>query len=129
MNKSEKLVQEFRQKDIERWRSLDFVLGYEIKRSNSCDVNCQLCKYGEGAYPKDFNWNGWHDECKCFIVPIQVPKDVFLDFIDFDKNKKHNYLITNGIKSIPEQFLIFIKNDIQHFMSEYWYLNNKKYFK
>lgn len=65
--------------DIERWQRLDFVLGYEIKRSNNSDKECEMCSKLTGKYPKSYMWTGWHDGCKCYITPIMLPKDAFIE--------------------------------------------------
>ncbi len=58
---------------------MDFVVGYEIRRSNSADADCDICRNLEGKYPKSFLWSGWHDGCKCQVVPVMVSDDEFND--------------------------------------------------
>jgi hypothetical protein len=41
---------------VRRWQSLDFVVGYEIRRSNNPDQMCEQCKQLAGKYPKSFIW-------------------------------------------------------------------------
>ena len=62
-------------RDIARWRTQDFTLGYEINRSNNCDYDCEICKSGSGQYPLSFDWDGWHSGCKCYLTPIMIPAD------------------------------------------------------
>lgn len=64
-----------RNADIERWRQEDNVIGYKITRSRNCNKGCEICFAGEGVYPKSFNWDGWHDGCLCYAVPITLGKD------------------------------------------------------
>ncbi|CVK17199.1 hypothetical protein Ga0061079_1211, partial [Apibacter mensalis] len=55
--------------DIERWESMPFVVGYEIKRSNN-PYPCKTCEALKGKYPKYFKFVGWHPQCLCSMTPI-----------------------------------------------------------
>lgn len=46
----------------ERWKQMDFVVGYEIKRSGR-EFPCTVCESLAGKYPKDFTWVSWHPNC------------------------------------------------------------------
>lgn len=59
----------YRLADIERWQDLDFIVGYEIKRSKH-PYPCTICEMMAGKYPKDFVWSGNHPNCRCYLVPI-----------------------------------------------------------
>lgn len=59
----------YRAADLERWQGLDFVIGYEIKRSRH-PYPCKICDMMQGKYPKDFQWLGNHPNCRCYVVPI-----------------------------------------------------------
>ena len=61
----------YRESDYLRWQKLDFVVGFEVKRSNHeplCD--CDICEKLKGRYPKHFKFKGWHPQCMCYAVPI-----------------------------------------------------------
>lgn len=61
----------YRESDWLRWQSLDFVVGFEVKRTqreNKC--SCPVCEALQGKYPKWFKWVGWHPQCMCYAVPI-----------------------------------------------------------
>lgn len=61
----------YRESDRLRWESLDFVVGFEIRRSNKePKCKCKLCERLKGKYPKSFVFKGWHPQCMCFAVPI-----------------------------------------------------------
>lgn len=64
----------YRTADIDRWQSLDFVSGYEIKRSKH-PFPCKICDMMAGNYPKSFLWVGNHPNCRCYMIPI-FKKDV-----------------------------------------------------
>lgn len=49
----------YRAADYERWNSQDFVLGIEIRRSDSNRGPCALCDSMVGKYPKHLNSQGF----------------------------------------------------------------------
>ena len=55
--------------DRARWSQLDFVVGYEVRRSNN-KTACEVCDSLKGFYPKSFVWNSWHPSCRCNAIPI-----------------------------------------------------------
>ena len=63
--------------DNERWRQLDFVLGYEVQVSGTNPNVCPLCEELAGKYPKEFEFTGWHPHCRCHAVPIMEDVDSF----------------------------------------------------
>ena len=63
--------------DNERWRELDFVLGYEVQVSGTNPNVCPLCVELAGKYPKDFEFVGWHPHCRCHAVPILESPEAF----------------------------------------------------
>lgn len=61
----------YRESDYQRWQNLDFVIGFEIMRSNHEPLcKCSICEKLVGRYPKTFKFVGWHPQCMCFAVPI-----------------------------------------------------------
>lgn len=79
----------YRLSDSERWKQLDFVLGYEVKRSANAHP-CPICDALKGRYPKDFVFPGWHPFCICYAVPVVMDHDDFADFLlheDIPRNK------------------------------------------
>lgn len=63
--------------DNERWRQLDFVLGYEVQVSGTNPNVCPICIELAGKYPKEFEFVGWHPHCRCHAVPIMEDIDSF----------------------------------------------------
>ncbi len=59
----------YRAADNERWSQLDFVVGIEVKRSKR-KFPCKICEALAGKFPKDFDFRGWHPQCRCYAVPI-----------------------------------------------------------
>lgn len=67
----------YREADWERWQSLDFVVGFEVVRSNWTDdkgkeYKCKVCERLKGRYPKTFKFTGWHPQCRCHAIPIMA---------------------------------------------------------
>lgn len=68
----------YRESDFLRWQQLDFVVGFEIKRSNhQPEFKCALCERLKGRYPKTFKFVGWHPQCMCKAVPILMDDETF----------------------------------------------------
>ena len=68
----------YRESDWQRWQTLDFVVGFEIRRSNHeplCD--CDICERLVGRYPKTFKFVGWHPQCMCYAIPILMDEETF----------------------------------------------------
>lgn len=59
----------YHEADRLRWNSLDFVVGYEVRRSNNTS-DCDVCESLKGKYPKSFIFRGWHSNCRCNAIPI-----------------------------------------------------------
>jgi hypothetical protein len=85
----------YRLSDSERWKQLDFVLGFEVKRSRNGHP-CAICDALVGKYPKDFVFPGWHPFCICIAVPIVMEHEDFADFLLTDQIPENKY-----VKDIP----------------------------
>jgi len=64
----------YRVADHERWKSLPFVVGFEVRRSNN-PYPCVVCESLKGRYPKTFVFRQWHPNCRCNCISILVTKD------------------------------------------------------
>lgn len=65
----------YRTADQQRWGNLDFVIGYQVRLSNTHgdgeeEAKDDMCDLLQGDYPKWFKWTGWHPQCKCSCIPI-----------------------------------------------------------
>lgn len=68
----------YRESDFLRWQQLDFVVGFEIHRSNHEPLcKCKICDRLQGRYPKTFKFKGWHPQCMCYAVPILMDEETF----------------------------------------------------
>ena len=80
----------YRSAEQERWRELDFVVGYEIKRSGR-PFPCSVCEGLTGKYPKTFKFTGWHPSCRCYSIAILKTQDEFFDDSTTSKNEVKEY--------------------------------------
>lgn len=111
----------YRTADQERWRQLDFVIGYRVVLSDNhpepdiCnDLSARRGEKGSrGVYPKDFVFKGWHPQCRCYVVPILA------DEKEFDKIQE---AILND-EPIPESKSA-IREPNKYFQD--WWMKNKK---
>jgi hypothetical protein len=110
----------YRESDWQRWQTLDFVVGFEIKRSNHeplCD--CDICERLVGRYPKTFKFVGWHPQCMCYAIPILMDEETF------DENElgdlkaalrgttyKHKEA-ANVVPDVPQKFKDWVKDHIE----------------
>ena len=112
----------FRMSDAERWAQMDFLLGYEVKRSANAHP-CPICDSLKGKYPKNFVFPGWHPFCICFAVPIVMEHEDFADFLlhdDIPKNKV--------INDIPERSRNWISGYMQKAKSPPIFVKQNKTF-
>lgn len=92
------IAMSYRNAEHLRWKSLDFVLGYEVKRSHKM-LPCIMCDSLQGRYPKDFVFTGWHPQCMCYTVPVLMNYNDFWETMDgntMDSNKE--------VSDLPEGF-------------------------
>lgn len=71
----------YRKADHERWLKLNFVLGFEVKRSGNNKGGCVICDAMCGTYPKEFSFTGWHPFCICMATPILMDHDEFAEYL------------------------------------------------
>lgn len=101
----------YRESDWLRWQQLDFVTGFEVKRSNhEPRCKCKLCERLAGRYPKWFKFKGWHPQCLCYETAILMDEE------DFDAQKLSDLksalygreyrklAVKNVVADVPEGF-------------------------
>lgn len=114
---SDEINKEYRRSDIIRWRKQDFVIGYEIKTSNNPQYDGEICNRLSGKYPKSFNWDGWHEGCHCYIVPILIDDETFREKrVSRFRDALHGTNTASDIiiKQIEYVSLDFINCNIEH---------------
>lgn len=119
MKDSDSINRAYRANDIKRWQSQEFTIGYEICRSNNPDNSCEICGRLEGKYPKNFAWSGWHNKCKCFVIPV------LQDYEEMRENRRSRFHAAlygkeytqveskEMIRVLPRQFMEWYKQNVQ----------------
>lgn len=92
----------YRSSENERWRKLDFVVGYEIKVSHKHTVP-DICDDLAGKYPKDFEWVGWHPNCTDYKIPILKTEEEFFSIDDKPS--------VNEVNDVPDSFKQWVRDN------------------
>ncbi|MGV0854778.1 hypothetical protein ACTS9E_04180 [Empedobacter brevis] len=101
----------YKESENQRWKSMDFVVGFEIKRSNNV-FDCGLCDSLKGRYPKSFLFIGWHPNCRCYQIPILKPIEMFTDELKGAVKPSYSHLgnfQTTEIKEMPANYKNHLK--------------------
>ena len=110
----------YRESDWQRWQSLDFVVGFEIHRSNHEPLcKCDTCAKLVGRYPKTFKFKGWHPQFMCYATPVLMDEETF------DENElgdlkaalrgttyKHQQA-KNAVSDVPDGFKAWVKDHVE----------------
>ena len=96
----------YRTAEQKRWEQFDFVVGYEIKTTDSDKHVEDICDELAGKYPKDFEFVGWHPNCMCYTVPILKSEDEFWDY-DHDNPTPSE----NEVTDVPENFKEWVREN------------------
>jgi hypothetical protein len=80
---------------------MDFIVGYEIKTSQSNHEVSDICDELAGKYPKDFQWTGWHPLCRCYSIPI----------IKTDKEYLEDAPSASEVKDVPNNFKQWVEDN------------------
>lgn len=110
----------YRESDFLRWQSLDFVVGFEIRRSNHEPLfKCDICEKLVGRYPKTFKFKGWHPQCMCYAVPILMDEETFDDNELGDLKAAlrgttyQHKQAANVVPDVPQGFKDWVKDHIE----------------
>ena len=100
----------YKTSENQRWQSMDFVVGFEIKRSNNV-YNCDVCDSLKGKYPKSFVFVGFHVSCRCYQIPILKPIEMFSDELKGAVKSDYSHLgnFQKEVTKMPANFDNFIK--------------------
>lgn len=101
----------YKESENQRWKSMDFVVGFEIKRSNNV-FDCGVCGPLAGKYPKTFKFIGFHVNCRCYQIPILKPIEMFTDELKGSVKPSYSHLRnfqTTEIKEMPANFKNHLK--------------------
>jgi hypothetical protein len=103
----------YRTSENERWKQMDFVVGYEIKLSSSHHNRMphgDICDTLAGKYPKDFRWTGWHPNDLCYKVPILKTEE---EFWEWDGLSDVSTESINEVKDVPDEFKKWVLDNQQ----------------
>lgn len=116
----------------------DCCVGIEIHLSNN--HNCKgvpkgefydICDQLAGKYPKDFQWTGWHPQCRCFMTYVLKTDDEFWTDLENGENNES----VNTVKDVPDNFKEWVKDNEERIKTSeqkgttpYFLKDNKKYF-
>lgn len=103
----------YRTSENERWKQMDFVVGYEIKLSPSHHNRMphgDICDTLAGKYPKDFRWTGWHPNDLCYKVPILKTEE---EFWEWDGLSDVSTESINEVKDVPDEFKKWVLDNQQ----------------
>lgn len=94
----------YREAEMQRYQDLDFIVGFEVKRSTH-PYPCDICESHKGKYPKDFKFNGWHPNCRCYVIPILNTQEEFDKQSDsILRGKQYARKSVNTVTAPPEGF-------------------------
>lgn len=97
----------------ERWKQMDFVVGYEIKLSGSHHHRMphgDICDTLAGKYPKDFVWTGWHPNDLCYKISILKTEE---EFWAWDGRSSATTESVNEVKDVPDGFKQWVLSNQQ----------------
>lgn len=102
----------YKQADYLRMQNLDFVVGFEVKRSNN-KYDCDLCNSLKGKYPKDFKFRGWHPNCRCYVVSILATPEELDKLTDMILNEEdlQGFKSKNEAKGLHQGFDDYINQN------------------
>lgn len=108
----------YRTADQLRWNNLDFVIGYQVRLSNTHgdgeeEAKDDMCDLLQGDYPKWFKWTGWHPQCKCSSIPILCTLDEMNAITDAILAGKDPSTVTlqGVITDVPDGFTKWIEDN------------------
>lgn len=90
----------YRTADNARWGQMDFVVGFEVKRSGR-GYDCSVCESLAGKYPKSFAFTGWHPHCRCYMIPILKTDE---EFWAWDGRGEAPTDSVNTVGNVPQGF-------------------------
>lgn len=125
----------YRSSDHERWQRLPFVVGIEVRTSNTHGAkDFDICDKLQGKYPKDFKFSGWHPACKCNSISIQMTDEEYDKYEDsILSGTRVNIPSANTVNDVPKAFDSYLdtnKKQIKGWANApYWVKDNTKYAK
>lgn len=115
----------YRKNDAYNWGNFDFVIGKEIRLSNShkASARCPICVGLAGVYPKWFEWYNWHIQCLCSMIPVMLSDK---QIAEYELAKLEGKPYTPPELEIPKKSVDWINNNPKYTKNKYWLANFKK---
>lgn len=113
----------YRSAEQERWKQFDFVLGYEVKLTQSGRHVPDICDDLVGKYPKDFKFVGWHPNCLCYTVPVLKTEEQFFNYEEVPEVTEPPQGFSDWLKDNAER----IDKAAERGTLPYWYKDNERY--
>lgn len=89
----------------------DFVVGYEVKRSNN-PYPCVVCDSLKGKYPKTYKFYPRHPACMCHTVTILMTEQEIMKLNEaILKDQAPNIKSVNEVTEMPEGFNSWLKEN------------------
>lgn len=106
----------YRTSDKEKRDKQDFIVGVEIRTTpgytRSIDKGGIVCGDLAGKYPKDFNFQGWHVNCRCLTLNILKTREELNEDTDrILEGKTPNTPSKNQVDKNPENFNKYIDDN------------------
>ncbi|HWV30638.1 MAG TPA: hypothetical protein VN038_13350 [Dyadobacter sp.] len=101
----------YRKSDHERWKNMDFIVGFEVQRSNHV-YPCDVCDTFVGKYPKSYVFVGQHPHCRCRAIPILATEEEMEEFFASQiQGETAEIKSQNRVTSMPQPYMDWIKNN------------------
>lgn len=97
----------YRNAEQERWKQMDFIVGYEVKTSGS-HPDDDVCDRLAGRYPKDFVFEGWHPNCLCYTVPLIKTEEEFWSGAEGSQ----------AVTAVPDGFTDYVAENADRIMGQ-----------
>ena len=97
-----------------------------------------ICDELTGKYPKDFEFLGWHPQCRCFAVPINMTIEEMKETnrMFFAGEDISGFKSKNAVDDLPENFKKWVRDNADRIDEAnkrgtlpYFLRDNKKLFK
>ncbi|WP_392436455.1 hypothetical protein ACF3N7_05335 [Cruoricaptor ignavus] len=112
------------------WQSFQnnfMIKGFEIRLSNSGN-SCPVCEELAGIYPKWFLWTGWHPQCMCHMIPVQISREDLMERFRLRREGRLEEWRPSYYEELPEHFTEYLSNNSVRITSAeklpYWLEDN-----
>ena len=102
----------YRESDHVRWQQLDFIVGFEVRKSNNHPAP-DICDELAGRYPKTFKFTSWHPHCRCHTVPIFATEGEIdqLERMLLSGQDTSRFGSVNAVRSVPASFRSWVNGN------------------